>query len=309
VSAREVAIIGAGPAGLAAAVQLKRYGIDVLLLEAEAVGGLLRNANLVENYPGFPGGIPGIDLARLFAEHLEQQGVMVTCARVSDVAEAGEAFCIQTNQENYLARILVIATGSQALTFQDFTIPETASEQVLYEILPVLGAEGKRFAIVGAGDLAFDYALNLGKSNHITILNRSSETRCLPLLRERTEANPRIAYRENTWIEQVMLTPQGELLLACLSPQGEALLACDYLVGAIGRKPRLDFLADECLLHVAQWQQEGRLYLIGDVKNQQYRQASIAIGDGVMAAMQIHQRMEMWGHYLHKSSGNESPTP
>ena len=65
-SVYRVAIIGAGPAGLAAAIQLKRYGIDALLLQGvEAVGGLLRNANLVENYPGFPQqGIPGIDLVR-----------------------------------------------------------------------------------------------------------------------------------------------------------------------------------------------------------------------------------------------------
>ena len=69
-----VAIIGAGPAGLAAAIQLQRYGIDALLLEAEAVGGLLRNANLVENYPGFPQGIPGMELARLFAGQLERGG-------------------------------------------------------------------------------------------------------------------------------------------------------------------------------------------------------------------------------------------
>ena len=154
-----------------------------------------------------------------------------------------------------------------------------------------------RFAIVGAGDLAFDYALNLGKRNAVTILNRGSETRCLPLLRQRAADNPRISYRENTWIEGVRQAPQGELELACRSPLGEISIACDYLVGAIGRKPQLDFLSEDFLRHAAGWQREGRLYLIGDVKNQQYRQASIAIGDGVMAAMQIHQRSHEHEHH------------
>ncbi len=126
IGADPVAIIGAGPAGLAAAIQLKRYGIDLLLFEAEAVGGLLRNANLVENYPGFPGGIPGMQLVRLFAEQLQEQGVTVTCARVTGVSEDGGLFRIEAGGQVYHAQILVIATGSQALTFQDFAIPEAA---------------------------------------------------------------------------------------------------------------------------------------------------------------------------------------
>jgi thioredoxin reductase len=292
VSRFSVAIIGAGPAGLAAAIQLRRYGIDLLLLEADAVGGLLRNANLVENYPGFPGGIPGMRLVSLFAEQLQQVGVAVTYARVTALDERGSYFHLETSAQVYQARLLVIATGSQAVTFQDFTIPDAARPRVLYEILPVIGVVDKRFTIVGAGDLAFDYALNLGKNNDITILNRGTDTRCLPLLKERVAVNPRIAYRENTCIEQICVTSDGGLSLACRSPEGRVSIACDYLLGAIGRMPQLDFLSEEFLQRAAEWQQQGRLYFIGDVKNQHYRQASIAIGDGVMAAMQIHRRIE-----------------
>ena len=292
-STHSVAIIGAGPAGLAAAIQLRRYGIDLLLLEAEAVGGLLRNANLVENYPGFPGGIPGLQLVRLFAEQLQEAGVAVTCARVTALGEDGGSFRLETGEQFYHARILVIASGSQALTFQDFAIPQAAEPRVLYQVLPVMGQVGQHFAIVGAGDLAFDYALNLGRSNEVTILNRSGERRCLPLLKERAACNPNIAYRENTWIERVAVRSDGGLMLTCRSPQGDASIACDYLVGAIGRAPQLEFISEDFLRNASRWQQEGRLYFIGDVKNQHYRQASIAIGDGVMAAMQIHARMEM----------------
>ena len=67
-----VVIIGAGPAGLAAAMQLKRQGIDPLVLERKLVGGLLLNANLVENYPGFVDGISGPDLVSLFKDQAER---------------------------------------------------------------------------------------------------------------------------------------------------------------------------------------------------------------------------------------------
>src|SRR4030042_7192079 len=74
----DIIIIGAGPAGLAAAIQLKRYGIRPLLFERAVVGGLLRNANLVENYPGFPRGITGPGLVKLFARQAHKRGVDLT---------------------------------------------------------------------------------------------------------------------------------------------------------------------------------------------------------------------------------------
>jgi thioredoxin reductase (NADPH) len=74
----EVAIVGAGPAGMTAAIQLKRYGIPFVLLEKERIGGLLWNANLVENYPGFPAGVSGPKLVGLIEKQMERVGVEVT---------------------------------------------------------------------------------------------------------------------------------------------------------------------------------------------------------------------------------------
>ena len=73
----DVIVVGAGPAGMAAAIQLKRYGIEPRILEKDAVGGLLRNANLVENYPGFPEGIQGPDLMQAIRAQAERHGAEI----------------------------------------------------------------------------------------------------------------------------------------------------------------------------------------------------------------------------------------
>ena len=82
---RPVAVIGAGPAGFAAAIQLKRYGLETLVLERQRLGGLLHNANLVENYPGFPEGIPGSELVRLFEKHTDNLTININDEEVTDL--------------------------------------------------------------------------------------------------------------------------------------------------------------------------------------------------------------------------------
>jgi thioredoxin reductase (NADPH) len=93
-----VAIIGAGPAGLMAALQLRRYEIDILLVEADRVGGLLHNANRVENYPGFPGGAPGVELVRRFEAQVRAVGIEVTRDKVSELDYSGESFTVRTQR-------------------------------------------------------------------------------------------------------------------------------------------------------------------------------------------------------------------
>jgi len=288
-----VGIIGAGPAGLSAAIQLKRFGFDPLVLEMDSVGGLLRNANLVENYPGFPGGIPGVALIQLFEEQACTVGVAITRGQVLSLDYDGEMFCIQTTAGDYCAQIVVVATGTQARSFPDLAISEDIQDRVFYEVFPLLEQMGKQIAIVGAGDAAFDYGLNLAeRGNDVLILNRSTELKCLPLLWQRAQNQARIQYFENTAIEQVSEDEKG-LQLDCQNLKSGISLQVDFLIGAIGRVPRLGIIAPRVQEHAQTLESQGLLYFIGDVKNGIYRQTSIAIGDGVRAAMQICQYKEL----------------
>lgn len=286
-----VAIIGAGPAGMAAALQLKRYGLNPLLLERAEIGGLLRNANLVENYPGFPGGIPGPNLVRLFAEQIKGIGIAVTYAEVSKLSLEAETFVIKTNDgKKYLSKTVIIASGTQPRTFKDFAIPNLLRNRIYYEVYPLLAMRGKTIAIVGAGDAAFDYALNLARNNRVLILNRDSNVNCLPLLQQRADQNPHIHYQAGISISRVTEAPEGNLRLICNSSQQIMEIEADYLVGALGREPQLDFLGEEISGKIQQLEKQGNLFLIGDVKNGLYRQTAIAVGDAIKVAMQIYQQ-------------------
>ncbi|MCL0069561.1 NAD(P)/FAD-dependent oxidoreductase [Dehalococcoidia bacterium] len=287
---KEVAIVGGGRGGIAAAIQLKRYGMEPLLLEKSHIGGLLVNANLVENYPGFPGGIPGADLVKLFESHLGEIGMPVHFEEVVRL-DWQESFIIETRDTKFHSRIAVVASGTKPRRFTDVEIPPEATERVFYEVYPIAGVADKRIAIVGAGDASFDYALNLARRNEVTILNRGQKKRCLPLLGERAERSPRISYREDTSIAAIKGSRDG-LVLDIKSPAGKWELSADCVIFAIGRVRQLDYFSERLTKMASELEERGLLYFVGDVRNDVYRQSSIAVGDGVHVAMKIYRRSQ-----------------
>jgi len=286
---KNIIIIGAGPAGLTTALQLKRYGLAPMVFERAEVGGLLRNANLVENYPGFPEGIPGPKLIQLFDAQIKRLGVRVNFENIIELGWEGNEFQATSQAGSYDAGVVVIATGTKPRVLTHLTIPAELREKVMYEVYPLLNIEGERVAIVGAGDAAFDYALNLSRKNEVIILNRGAHVTCLPLLWERASLTPCITYRQNTCISRVNSAPNDEILLDCESAEGTTSIVVNYLIGAIGREPQLDFVSPQLLGQASELEKRGVLYMIGDVKNGLYRQTAIATGEGLLAAMKIYQ--------------------
>ena len=105
------------------AVQLKRYGIDPLLFERKRLGGLLWNANLVENYPGFPGGIPGPELASRMVEQFHAQSLAARPEEVAGLDHDGQNFLITEGAEPLTAKVLVVATGTKPNRFPPALVP------------------------------------------------------------------------------------------------------------------------------------------------------------------------------------------
>ncbi|OGD76830.1 MAG: hypothetical protein A2Y64_02315 [Candidatus Coatesbacteria bacterium RBG_13_66_14] len=278
------AVVGCGPAGIAAAIQLARHGVEFFLFERGRPGGLLWNAHRVENYPGFPGGIPGPNLVGLFLRQLEEGGIVPIAEEVSGLERRPGGFILRTTVGEYEAARVVLATGTRPKPWDGPAVPPECADRVHTEVHPLRGLAGRKVVIIGAGDAAFDYALGLAGSNDVTILNRGTRTRCLPLLERRASREPRIRYRAQTSPVKLGFA-DGRLLVQCTAGGATVDLEADHLLLAVGREPDLGLLAADLL------DGDGRpvagLFVIGDAAGGRCRQAAIAVGDGVRAAMTI----------------------
>ena len=297
----EVVIVGAGPAGIAAGIYLKRAELHPLILEKNKPGGLLRNAHFVENYPGFPMGIAGDKLAKHFVKQLHMVGVSITKSFVEHIDVSGNKFLIETDHGQVTSAAVILATGTipQKLSIRGADSMEGI--RLFYEpesLPPSKNRVKKRIIVIGGGDIAFDFTLTLlSQCYDVTIVCRS-QPKCLQLLHSRVINH---GVKINTFCspEEIMENRRG-ILLKCRRNDGIKEFSADLILVACGRTPNTTPLAPtlhKCLeenLIVPETSIPG-LYLVGDVARKQYRQVGIAVGDGIRAAMlaekYIKQRM------------------
>jgi hypothetical protein len=122
--------------------------IDLLVFERHRIGGLLANANLVENYPGYPAGIPGAELVHLMEKHLKAHAAEVIFHEASKLRHSGEGFTIAAGGEVFKAAITVLATGTKATSPDGVRIEAAARPMVLHEIVPIAGACDEEIVIM-----------------------------------------------------------------------------------------------------------------------------------------------------------------
>jgi len=284
-----VVIVGGGPAGLSAAVQLRREGLDPLLLEAGLPGGLLRNADRVENYLGFPDGIPGPQLVELFIAQARRWGVRILAAEAASVVFYSGAFEIAAPPFSLTAEFLVVASGTEAKPWTGPSFHGIDPARIPAEVESIVDVRDRQIAIVGGGDAAFDYALNLARANRVILIHRGSRPTGLSLLAARAAQNPGIQIWPEAEIQVLERTPEGRFRLRILRSDGETQLEVDHVLAAVGRRPRLGFVEIPDALR-AELAEGGRFFLVGDVAGGRERQTAIAAGDGLRAAMRIALR-------------------
>jgi thioredoxin reductase (NADPH) len=265
-------VIGAGPAGIAAAVQMKRAGLNIVLFEKKEVGGLLKNANLIENYLGFPNGVSGKELVEHFRNHIKKQEISLIKEEVIAVKRK-KCFLVQTEKRECRSHHVIIATG---------TVPKEANiagekslrgKRLFYEIndLPRIKKK-KTIVIIGGGDVGFDYALQLSQKGHKPIIITKGKAKCLPPLKERAKKR-RIQCIEHCHPKR--LGQSGHRIdILCPSRFHDS----DYVLIAVGRQPSYPRIMTK---------NRKNLYFVGDVRNKRYRQVHIATGDALRAAMSI----------------------
>jgi len=277
----DVVIIGAGPAGVAAAIQLKRSGHRLCVVESAEIGGLLHHAHCVENYPGFATGLHGKVLAQRLEAHLNRFNVEIHRQAVTGLTRSDQWLCVHTPSAVFEARYVIAATGTQPRKWCDFDLPSGVEKRIFYDPREAAKVDGD-IVIIGGGDAAFDYALRLAGTREVIIIHRHAP-RALPLLVRRVDAHGMIRRYQGGTVRSIE-TDSKELAVIGT----EETVRASAVVIAIGRVPDTRFLGADA----ADWKREPRLYWAGDVINERYRQAVIAAGDGLRTAMKISERLE-----------------
>lgn len=286
----KVIIIGAGPAGCSAAIQLKRFGIDFMLVEKDTIGGLIRNANLIENYPGFYNGISGLKFADLLTKHLEKLNIEITKDEILTVNYEASRFEIKGKTNTYISDYLIVATGTVPIIPGDIVIPDSVKKYICYEIADIK-AEKKTIAIIGGGDAAFDYALSLAEKNtEINIFIRGNHVKALHKLQKLVNQNEKISVQYCHQLKEIKLSGNGIDVVFDFNGQSQFYYH-DLLVFAIGRRQ------SDSMIEINNEMRSNlikitKLHLAGDIVNGKNRQAVIASGNGVEAAMKIYHSIQ-----------------
>lgn len=291
----DLAIVGAGPAGLAAALQARRSDLSVCLFDPGPPGGWARTAEHVENYPGFPGGIDGARLLDRFVAQLELHGAPPRQERrVEAIDQGDEGLWLELDDgTRRRARAVVVATGTEARKLDDDLTPQLGSLAVTrVDALPPK-LEGWRVLIVGGGEAAIDQALAArSRGATVQVIARGS-FRALPLLLAQAKEQG-VALKEQTWIAERLGDAEDRPAQLMLGGQdGVWLTSVDAVVICVGKQPSWPRLPAELAPSVGAVPDTNHagctaipgLYLAGDVRRGRYRQIAIAVGDGIAAAM------------------------
>jgi thioredoxin reductase (NADPH) len=292
----DVVIIGGGPAGLSAGIYTSRARLGSLLIERGVVGGQIINAEKVENYPGFPEGISGFDLTQSMYRQATGFGLETVTAEVTGVDIIGEQKLVKTSQGNFMARAVIIASGSER---QKLGIPgeaEFTGKGVSY-CATCDGAffRDKPVAVVGGGNAAITEALELTKfANKITVIHRRNELRATKILQEKAFAEPRIEFRWDSVVDEII----GEAFVNQIRVRNvqsgqESVLDVSGVFMSVGFKPNTDYLRGVLTLDAAgaivtndrmETEVPGIL-AAGDIRSNSIRQIISAAGDGATAAI------------------------
>ncbi|MCG3227561.1 MAG: NAD(P)/FAD-dependent oxidoreductase [Candidatus Heimdallarchaeota archaeon] len=287
-----VALVGGGPACSTAAIQLIRSGIEASIV-TEKIGGTIRNANLVENLVGFPTGISGEDYVKLMEEQLEYSGIPMVRDRVESISRVNERYVILTEESEILSDYLIIGTGSKPCKLHIKGEDEAFDmSKLYYEIYNAkVESKGKEIIVIGSGDVAYDYSLNLSKiAKKITIVQRTEETKSLPILQRRVEEEKKINIVVNKMPYEIFIEEE-KVILATRTDKEVSEIQSDLIIVAIGREPNIEFLSETLKDEYENPKDESNLYFIGDVKKGNFRQVSVAMGDGMNVAMEIVKKL------------------
>ena len=295
----DVVIIGAGAAGLSAATYTTRAQLKTLVLEQLAPGGQIAITSDIENYPGFPEGILGPELAERMDAQARRFGAEVRFDQIESLEVEGAVKTAVATDRSYTARALIIASGGEHNKLEVPGEEELSGRGVSYcATCDANFFVGQDVVVVGGGDAALDEGLYLTRIvNRVTVVHRRDELRASKILQERAFATPNMDFKLSHAVREIRGNGSVDRVLLEDLKSGDQY---DYPAqGAfiyIGFHPNSAFLRSTVPLDpgghvITNMRMETEVpgvFVCGDVRQFSYRQLGNAVGDGIAAALSAY---------------------
>ncbi len=298
----DVVIIGAGPAGMTAAVYTARSNLSTVMIERGIPGGQMANTEEVENYPGYES-ILGPDLANKMLDHAKKFGTEYAYGDVKQIIDEKEYKIVKAGNNEYKAKAVIIATGSKPRLLGVPGEKELAGRGVSYcAICDGAFFNNRELVVIGGGDAAVEEAVYLTKfASKVTIIHRRDQLRAQKILQDRAFKNEKIDFIWNATVEEIL----GEDRVAGVRIKNkETGETTDFTTNGafiyVGSEP-----LTEPFKGLGITNEEGYIvtndnmntkvagiFACGDVREKTLRQIVTATGDGSIAAMAAQQYIE-----------------
>ncbi len=299
----KVLILGSGPAGLSAALYAARANLEPVVLTGMELGGQISLTHIVENYPGFPEGVGGMEMVELFQKQAERFGARIEIDTATAVDLSERPFRVRTQSDKlYLVGALIITTGASAVHLNIPGEGEFTGRGVSYcATCDGWFFKDKNVLVVGGGDSALEEGIFLTRyADSVTIVHRRDELRAGPILQERAKANPKVKFMWNTVVTEISGNGSVETVNLKDTISGEERKEeTEGVFIFIGHRPNSD-------LFKGQLEMDERGYLVvdklmrtsvpgvfaaGEIADPHFRQVVTSAGMGAAAAMSA-------GHFL-----------
>ena len=290
----DMIIVGGGPAGYTAALYAARSGLSTVVLEKLSAGGQMALTEQIDNYPGFAEGIDGFTLGERMQQGAERFGAVTELAEVCRAELSGAVKVLDTGDEVFRGRTVVIATGAVPRTLGVPGEEELVGRGVHY-CAACDGAfyRDKTVAVVGGGNSAAADALTLSRiAKKVYLIHRRDSLRATKVYHEMLMSAPNVEF---CWNSTVSAFQHGERLtglrLREVQTGAERDIACDGVFVSVGRVPATELFREELTLDesgyiVADESTRTRLpgvFAVGDVRTKALRQVVTAVADGAVA--------------------------
>lgn len=305
----DVIIIGGGPAGLTAAIYTGRANLKTLILEKGMPGGQIAWSEEVENYPGFPEPVAGMELAQRMQQQAEKFGGVIEMEEVQGVSRTeGEEypFTVKGYSGEYRARTVILATGANP---RKLGIP--GEEHFWGKGVSTCATcdgffyKGKKVVVIGGGDAAVEEGMFLTKfADEVTVIHRRDTLRANKTAQARALAHPKMKFVWDTVVEEILGEEHVKGVRLKNLKTGEVRdMDTDGVFIFIGHIPNTDFVKDTVKLREDGYVEVRddiftnvpMLFAAGDVSDYIYRQLATSVGAGARAAMMAERELAAMG--------------